>query len=49
MYHGMNGFAVVPLAVLPFTGLYGIWIVLAGFTLLMALGALWRAMPKPEA
>jgi len=45
----MGGLALVTLGGLPFGGLYAMWIVLAGFTLLMALGALWRAMPKPEA
>jgi hypothetical protein len=34
---------------LPFTGINVIWIAIGGFALLMAAGALWRIVPRPQA
>jgi hypothetical protein len=48
MYHSA-GFVTVAAVTAPFVGLSLIWILLAIFTLLMATGAVWRALPKKEA
>lgn len=43
------GFVTIAAVTAPFVGLSLIWIFLAIFTLLMAAGAVWRALPKKEA
>ena len=43
------GFMTIAAVTAPFVGLSLIWILLAVFTLLMATGAVWRAVPKREA
>jgi len=49
MYHkGLLG-AGVGAAALPFTGLNIVWVVIAGFALLMAAGAVWRIVPRTQA
>jgi hypothetical protein len=40
------GVAGVAGGTLPFTGLNLVWLIVAGFALLMAGGALWRISPR---
>jgi hypothetical protein len=51
MYHKgiLAGVAGVALGTLPFTGFNLIWVVIAGFALLMAGGACWRIVPRTQA
>jgi hypothetical protein len=49
VYHkGLIGTSI-GVTTLPFTGLNVVWIVVAGFTLLMAAAALWRTIPRRQA
>lgn len=49
MYHkGLLGVGAGA-AALPFTGLNIVWVVIAGFALLMAAGAVWRIAPRRSA
>lgn len=48
MYQSAS-FMTIAAVTAPLVGLSLIWILLAIFTLLMAIGAVWRALPKKEA
>jgi LPXTG-motif cell wall-anchored protein len=51
VYHKgvLAGGAGTALGTLPYTGLNLTWVVLAGFALLMAAGAVWRIVPRTQA